>query len=61
MTLAADQTDFDALDAARDALQVIGEEPDLRVGPMAAAIRVVELARHLRKLREYPVDGEPRS
>ncbi|MEU2559217.1 DUF6415 family natural product biosynthesis protein [Streptomyces longispororuber] len=50
-----------AMDAARDALEVVGGEPDLHVGPTAAAIRLAELARRLRELSTYPVDGEARS
>ncbi|MFF9894993.1 DUF6415 family natural product biosynthesis protein [Streptomyces longispororuber] len=50
-----------AIDAARDALEAVGEEPELCVGPMAAAIRVGELARRLRDLREYPAEGGARS
>ncbi|WP_282793641.1 DUF6415 family natural product biosynthesis protein [Streptomyces sp. CC224B] len=48
-----------AIDAARDVL-ARGEEPDPRVGPMAAAVRLAELARRLRELREYPAEGEVR-
>ncbi|GHE83544.1 hypothetical protein GCM10018785_59380 [Streptomyces longispororuber] len=46
------------VDDARAALEAKGEEPDLRVGPMAAALRVGELARHLRALSVYPAEGE---
>ncbi|MEU2563849.1 DUF6415 family natural product biosynthesis protein [Streptomyces longispororuber] len=49
-----------AMDAARDALEAVGEEPDPRAGPTAAAVRLAELARHLRELREYPAEGEVR-
>ncbi|GHE55236.1 hypothetical protein GCM10018785_25800 [Streptomyces longispororuber] len=46
------------MDDARAALAAKGEEPDLCVGPMAAALRVGELARHLRELAAYPAEGE---
>ncbi|MEV0442984.1 DUF6415 family natural product biosynthesis protein [Streptomyces spectabilis] len=46
------------MDATRDALLRVGEEPDPCESPLGAAVRVAELGRRLRELAVYPADSE---